>query len=81
MTEGSEDADRESSTATDAPVGGGVRVEPNAAVVSHDARVPPDPREETPVPFRPVAAARSVGGRLVRRLGRHGDRSRTDGGD
>ncbi|MXR39782.1 hypothetical protein GRX01_00185 [Halobaculum sp. WSA2] len=81
MTEGAADADRESPRATDAPVGVGVRVEPNAAVVSHDARVPPDPREETPVTFRPVAAARAIGGRLVRAIARRGGRSRRGRGN
>ncbi|QZX98503.1 hypothetical protein [Halobaculum rubrum] len=76
MTEGTDDAERESPAAAAAAAGVGARVEPNAAVVSLDARVPPDAREETPVTFRPVATARAVGSRIVRALARRGGRSR-----
>ena len=67
MSERGEEAGR------DSPVGTAVRVEPNAAVVSIDARVPPDPREEMAMTLRPVATARAVGRRLARTVGRHGE--------
>ncbi|QZP38802.1 hypothetical protein [Halobaculum magnesiiphilum] len=55
-----------------------VRVEPDAAVVSMHAQVPPA-SDETPVAFRPVATARAVGGRIRRLVtGRGGARSSGD---
>ncbi|SHG79349.1 hypothetical protein [Halobaculum gomorrense] len=51
-----------------------VRVEPDAAVVSVRTPVPPDLHDEATPTFRPVAAARAVGGRLRRLVG-HDDRS------
>ncbi|UIO99431.1 hypothetical protein Hbl1158_13000 [Halobaculum sp. CBA1158] len=69
MSEGSEGSDR--STAPSVPA----RVEPDAAVVSLEATVPPDAHEEATAALRPVATARAVGGRLKRLLG--GDAGRT----
>jgi hypothetical protein len=41
-----------------------VQVEPDAAVVSLEAVVPPDLHEETAPAVRPAAAVRAIGGRL-----------------
>ncbi|WP_435062605.1 hypothetical protein [Halobaculum sp. EA56] len=57
-------ADRADSGGSDGGAAVPVRVEPDAAVVSVGARVPPDRPEETPVALRPAAAARTLARRL-----------------
>ncbi|MFC7096740.1 hypothetical protein [Halobaculum marinum] len=79
MYESAEEGDRETPTDPEVEVEPAVRVEPDAAVVSLHARVPPDARREAPVPLRPLATARALGGRLRRLLGGRGRRSRARG--
>jgi len=68
MRDGSEDAD--GTDATDPAVaamgatGVPVWVEPDAAVVSVEAPVPPDLHEDAAAAVRPIAAVRAVGSRL-----------------
>jgi len=81
MGDGSEDTDgadaADPAAAAMGATGVPVRVEPDAAVVSVEASVPPDLHEDAAPAVRPVAAVRAVGSRL-RRLVTRDERSRPD---
>lgn len=78
MVEGADGRDRGQPTGREGNRDVQVRVEPDVAMVSMHAQVPPA-ADETPVAFRPVATARAVGDRIRRLVtGRGGARSSGD---
>ncbi|WP_348607949.1 hypothetical protein [Halobaculum rarum] len=76
MGEGIEDTDGtdaiDPAAAAMGATGVPVRVEPDAAVVSVEAPVPPDLHEDAAPAIRPMAAVRAVGSRLRRLVPRDG---------
>ncbi|WP_277555191.1 hypothetical protein [Halobaculum limi] len=74
MSEASEDPDTAAPTDRGGDPAAVVRIEPDAAVVSWNAPVPPDGHEEVPVAFRPLATVRAVGARLRTLFTRRGRR-------